>query len=152
MEKSIWFEGHNGIECNISNIKKSFDNHGKLFVSVIKLMPGLTSVDILEEANNSITIKTSEGIMKRTNISKIITDESVLLEFDEEYQAGRMIKVSSHCLDEFTVNGKSVKHRVVLSDVKARGVLGFFYRNFGKSSIGNAILNSYKTYFDMEYK
>ena len=70
------------------------------------------------------------------------------VEFDEEYQAGRMISVKSHSLDEFTNRGAKVKHRIVLSEVKAPGLLGFFYRTFGKSSIGNSLLKSNKIFLE----
>jgi hypothetical protein len=152
MNKSIWFEGINDIECNIENIKQSIDTYNELFVNVVRLTPGITSAEIIEKANKSITIKTNEGIMKRTNISTTINDESVILEFDEEYQVGQKIQVNTHYFHEFTVIGNNIKHRIILSDVKAPGFLGFFYRNFGKSNIGNSILNSYRDYFMMTKK
>jgi hypothetical protein len=46
----------------------------------------------------------------------------------------------------------TVKHHITISNVKAAGFMGFLYRNFGKSSIGNALLNSYKTFFEDKYK
>lgn len=69
----------------------------------------------------------------------------MVVEFDEEYQAGSKITVKSHVSDEFMTSEIGVKHRIVLSDVKAPGLLRFFYRKFGKSSIGKAVLNSTKT-------
>ena len=145
---AIWFEGSNEIECNIQKIKQSFTNYGEHYVGVISLMPGLTSVELVEEGSDFVTIRTNEGLMKRMNISMKVDNESVVVEFDEEYQAGGKVNVKSHCLDEFLTSTKKVKHRVVLSDVQAPGFLGFFYRNFGKSSIGNALLKSYKTYLE----
>ncbi len=145
---SIWFENFDKIECSIQKVKQSFNNYGEHYVGVISLMPGLTSVEVIEEGIDFVTIKTNEGLMRRTNISKTIDDESVIVEFDEEYQAGRMINVKSHSLDEFTVSGEKVKHRTVLSEVKAPGFMGFFYRTFGKSSIGNSLLKSYKTFLE----
>ncbi|MHA1948014.1 MAG: hypothetical protein ACXAC6_02895 [Candidatus Hodarchaeales archaeon] len=111
LTKSIWWEGSNEIDCNIQQIKLAFENYGEIMSGVTSLMLGLTSIDIVEQGSDFVTIKTNEGIMKRTNISKHIT---------------------------------------VLSDVKASGFLGFFYRKFGKSNIGNAILKSYKTYFEKQ--
>ena len=145
---SVWFEGSNEIECNIQEVKHSFENHGDHFAGVISLMPGLTGVELVEQGGDFVTIKTNEGLMKRTNISKSVQTESVVVEFDEEYKAGSMITTKSHFLDEFTASRTGVTHHVVISSVKAPGLLGFFYRNFGKSSTGNAILNSYKTYFE----
>ncbi len=124
------------------------ENPGEHFVGVVSLMPGLTSVDLVEQGSDFVTIRTNEGIMKRTNISKHIEAERVTVEFDEEYQAGSMITTNSHFLDEFTTTDNGIKHRTIVSDVKASGFLGFFYRTFGKSSTGNSILNSYKTYFE----
>ncbi len=76
-------------------------------------MPGLTSVEKMEEGSDFVTIRTNEGLMKRTNISRIIENEKLTIEFDEEYQAGRMVNVQSHSKYEFIVSGKSVKHRAV---------------------------------------
>jgi carbon monoxide dehydrogenase subunit G len=82
---SVWFEGSNEIECNIQQVKQALENHGELYVGVISLMPGLTSVELVEQGSDFVTIKTNEGLMKRTNISKRIEAESVVVEFDEEY-------------------------------------------------------------------
>jgi len=38
--------------------------------------------------------------MKRTNISREYSDESLIIEFDEDYQAGRKINVKSHYLHQ----------------------------------------------------
>ncbi len=124
--------------------------YGEHYVGVISLMPGLTSVELVEQGSDFVTIRTNEGLMKRTNISKLIEAESVVVEFDEEYQAGSMITTMSHFLDEFTTSNTGVKHRTVMSGVEAPGLLGFFYRNFGSSNIGNAFLTSYKAYFEKQ--
>ena len=147
---SVWFEGSNEIECTIQQVKHALENHGKHYVGVISLMPGLTSVELVEQGSDFVIIRTNEGLMKRTNISTRIEAESVVVEFDEEYQAGRMVTTKSHYLDEFKTSDTGVKHRTVMSDVEARGLLGFFYRNFGKSSIGKASLKSYKTYLEKQ--
>lgn len=147
---SIWFEGSNEIECNIQQVKQAFENYGEHYVGVVSLMPGLTSVELVEQGHDFVIIKTNEGLMKRTNISKRIEAESVVVEFDEEYQAGRMVTAKSHYLDEFTTSDTGVKHRTIMSGVEAPGFLGFFYRNFGKSNIGKAVLKSYKTYFEKQ--
>lgn len=147
---SIWFEGTSEIECNIQQVKDALENLGEHYVGVVSLMPGLTSVELVEQGSDFVTIRTNEGLMKRTNISKRIEVESVVVEFDEEYQAGSKVTVNSHYLDEFTTSDTGVKHRTVLSGVEAPGFLGFFYRNLGKSSIGNVLLNSYETYFEKQ--
>ncbi len=147
---SVWFEGYNDIECNIQEVKNSLENFGEHYAGVITLMPGLTSVELVEQGSDFVTIKTNEGVMKRTNISKHIEAESVVVEFDEEYQAGRMITTKSHFLDEFTTSDTGVKHRTVMSGLEAPGLLGFFYRNFGGSNMGSAFLKAYKTFFEKQ--
>ena len=144
----VWFEGSNEIECDIEEVKHALENPGDYYKAVTSLMPGLTSTELAEQTSDSVIIKTNEGIMKRTRISKRIEGESLAVDFDEEYQAGSKITVNSHVLDEFIKSEIGVQHRIVISDVKARGILGFFYRAFGKSSIGNALLNSAKAYFE----
>ncbi len=147
MEKK-WFEGSNLIESNIQELKRSIENHGKFYVGVVGFMSGLTSVELLEQGRDYVIIKTNEGIMKRTNISKQIEPNSVVIEFDEEYEAGRMVTARSHYFDEFLKTENGISHRTVISEVKAPGLLGFFYRTFGSGSIGKAVLDSYKAYLE----
>jgi len=147
---SVWFEGSNEIECALQQVKQAFEDHGKHYIGVISLMPGLFSVDLVEQGSDFVIIRTNEGLMKRTNISKLIEDERVVAEFDEEYQAGSKVTTKSHFWDEFTTSEIGVKHSIVISDVEASGLLGFFYKFFGKSNIGKAILKSYKTYLEKQ--
>lgn len=145
---SIWFEGSVEITCSIQQVRDSFANQGEHHAGVVRLMPGLTSVELLEEGPDSLVIRTNEGLMTRTNISIRIDEDSVVVEFYERYEAGSKITVTTHHRDEFTRTAGGVAHRIVLSGVEAPGVLGFFYRNLGKSSIGNALLRSHKTFFE----
>ncbi len=147
---SVWFEGSSEIECTIQQVKQALENYGKHYTGMIRLMPGLTSVELVEQGNDFVTIRTNEGLMKRTNISKIIEAEHVVVEFDEEYQAGSKVTTNSHFLDEFTAIDTGVRHRTVISGVEASGLLGFFYRKFGSSNMGSAFLKSYKSYFEMQ--
>ena len=116
---SVWFEGTNEIECNIQQVKHALENHGEHYVGVISLMPGLTNVELVEQGSDFVIIRTNEGLMKRTNISKRIEAKSVVVEFDEEYQAGSKVTTKSHFLDEFTISDTRVKHRIVMSGVEA---------------------------------
>ena len=75
---SIWFEGFGEIECNISQVKHTLDNLGEHYVGVISLMPGLTSVELVEQGSDFVTIKTNDGLMKRTNISKLVEAPGLL--------------------------------------------------------------------------
>lgn len=145
---STWFEGSNEINCTLQHVKDTLKNHGEHYAGVISLMPGLTSVELVDQGPDFVIIKTNEGLMKRTNITKRIEADSIIVESDEEYQAGSKITTKSHFLDEFTISDAGVKHRTVMSGIKATGVLGFFYRTFGSSNIGKAFLKSYKTYLE----
>ena len=46
---SVWFEGSSEIECNIQQVKHALENYGEHYVGVISLMPGLTSVELVEQ-------------------------------------------------------------------------------------------------------
>lgn len=145
---SVWFEGSNQIECSIEQVKQAVDNHGELYAEVIGLMPGMKWAELVEQGTDFVTIETNEGRMKRTDISKRIQAETVVIELDEKYMAGRTVTTMAHFLDEFKKSGNGVEHRVVISRVEAPGWLGFFYRAFGKSKTGNAFLKAYKVYFE----
>lgn len=147
IKMSVWFEGNNELECSIQDVKQPLEELGAHFVGVIGCMPGMTTVELLDQTTDSVTIKTNEGIMKRTNITVGIEAERVLVEFDEEYQAGSKITTTSHFADEFTTSATGVTHHIVISDVTAPGLLGFFYRKFGSSKMGNAFLGAHASYF-----
>ena len=131
-------------------MKDAVTNLGEYYVGVVNLMPGLTSVDLEEQGSDFVIIRTNEGLMKRTYISVQIEGDSVVIEFDEEYQAGRMITTKSHYVDDFTTSATGVKHSTKISDVVALGLLCFFYRTLAKNSTGKAVLNSHKTYFEKQ--
>ncbi|MGB5381611.1 MAG: hypothetical protein WBO25_11515, partial [Acidimicrobiia bacterium] len=97
---------------------------------------------------DSATIRTNEGLMTRSNISKRVEAERVEIEFDEKYEAGSKVTATSHFSDEFTTSNTGVAHRLVISDVEAPGFLGFFYQRFGNSKTGNAFLAAYKDYLE----
>ena len=151
---SVWFEGSSEIDCTIQHVKDDLENLGEHYVGVVSLMPGLTTVELIEQGDDFVTYKTNEGITKRTNIAKLVEAERVVVEFDEEVQPDSSSKikitVNTHYLDEFSTSETGITHHMVLSNVKATGFLGFLYRNFGKSNIGNALLKSYKTYFETQ--
>lgn len=146
--KSIWFEGSNEIQCSLNKVENSIKNIGEHYLGIISLMPGMTSVELIEQGSNSVILKTNEGLMKRSNISISIETERIVVEFDEEYQAGKTVTTNSHFLEEFTLINNNVNQHIIISDVKAPGFMGFFYRNFGSSNIGNAFLKSYKSFLD----
>jgi len=147
---AIWYQGEIEIGCGLPRVQEEMQNHAAHYACVVRLMPGITSVEIVEQGNDFVTIETNEGLMKRTNISKHLDGERVAVEFDEQYKTGRLVTVASHILDEFTPSDAGVRHRVVISDVEATGLLGFFYRRFGKSRMGGAFLQAHKTYLERD--
>lgn len=145
---AVWFEGSGDIDCSIEEVKRALENHGELFVGIVGRMPGMTSVELVEQASDSATIRTNEGLMTRTNISKRIEAERAVIEFDEKYEAGSKVTATSHFSDEFTTSDTGVVHHLVMSDVEAPGLLGFFYQRFGNSKTGNAFLAACKDYLE----
>jgi hypothetical protein len=93
---SVWSEGRTQVDCNLEQVERWFDRYGEHYIGVISLMPGLTSVELVGQGPDSVTIRTNEGRMKRTNIAKRTETESVVVEFDEVYEAGSKVTVSSH--------------------------------------------------------
>ena len=131
-------------------MKHALENHGEHYAGVIGLMPGLTIFELVDKGSGSAIIRTNEGLMKRTNNTKVIEAESVVVEFYEEYQAGPKITTESHFLDGFTTSGTGVKHSIVMSGVEAAGLLGFFYRKLNSSNTGSALLKLHQTYFEKQ--
>ena len=146
--KKKWFEGSRIVDCNIEDIKLSIEDMGEFHKIVTSFMPGIKNVELLEQGSDYVNIRTNEGLMKRTEIKKIVEPNRVVFEFNEEYHAGRMITTNSHHSNEFSVSEKGVQQRLIISEVDAHGILGFFYRIFGSKSIGNGILDSFNHYID----
>lgn len=146
--KKYWFQGSNEIRVELKSISNSLNQKSELFQGIIARMPGMTSAEIIEKGDDFVTIKTNEGIMKRTNIKTDISSEKIIVTFDEEYQAGKTIKTSSHFQHEYINKPDGVAHNLTISNLKASGVAGFFYRNFGSSNIGKAFLKSHKDHFE----
>ena len=144
--KSVWFEDTTKINCNIHDVEMSLENVGEHFKEVISILPGMTSVELIDQGIDFVTIKTNEGIMNRTNISIVSNKGKITVDFDEEYQAGKTIKTNSHFIEEFESHDNEIRLRVEISNLKAPGFMGFFYRNFGSKNIGNAFLNAYENY------
>ena len=132
----------------MDHVKRSLSSTAEHFVGVVGHMPGMTSVELLEGGSGSVTIRTNEGLMRRTNITTMVDNERVVVEFDELYEAGSKVKTTSHFVDEFTVGGAGVIYRIVVSDVESPGLLGFLYRKFGRSKMGSAFLSSTKRFLE----
>ena len=141
---SVWFEGETQIDCDLERVARALEDYGGHYVEVVGLMPGMTGVELVDQGPDSVTIRTNEGLMKRTHISTRSEPDKIVVEFVEEYAAGSKITVTSHFCDEFTRSGSGVRHRIVITDLVAPGLLGFAYRTFGRSSMGKAFLSSYQ--------
>lgn len=146
---SVWFEGESRIDCDIDRVKSAVADYGAMIAGVVGQMPGMTEVELVEEGPDWVTLRTNEGLMKRTGITKRVEPDTVVVECNEEYQAGSRVSATSHFRNEFTTSGAGVVHRTVVSDVQASGLLGFFYRRFGSRSMGKAFLSSYKGYLEL---
>ncbi|MBT8212188.1 MAG: hypothetical protein KJN71_03475 [Acidimicrobiia bacterium] len=144
---SVWFEGSNEIECDIRDVREALEDPGTFLAGVVGRMPGITNVELVDQGADFVTIKTNEGVMKRTNIFKRFDAGGVAVELDEEYQAGSKITTTGHFSEQYTV-GDGVTHRLVISDVSAPGFLGFFYRKFGSARTGNAFLKASKDHLE----
>ena len=151
-QKDVWFEGTNEIDSSLETLDQSLEDLGAYFVGVIRHMPSMTSVELVDQGADFVTIQTNEGLMKRTSISKKVDGDKIVLEFDEEYQAKKAITTSAHFLDEFVITDKGLSHRVSISKLKASGFMGFLYRNFGSSSMGKAFLGAHKSFLEKEIK
>ncbi len=46
-----------------------------------------------------------------------------MVEFDEEYKAGKAVTAHTHFYDEFTSMEKGISYKTTISDVKASGVI-----------------------------
>ncbi len=145
---SVWFEGESQVDCDIERVKSATADYGSLTAGVVALMPGMTEVELVDAGPDSVTLRTNEGLMKRTGITRQVEADTVVVDFDEEYQVRSKVTATSHFRDEFTASDTGVVHRTVVSGVEADGVLGFFYRKFGSRNMGKAFLSSYKAYLE----
>lgn len=148
--KKSWYKGMENLNCDFQDIQKSVSQMGQHFVKVVGLMPGIIEVELLEEGPDFVTIKTNEGLMKRTNIALTSGEDKISLSFDENYDAGSKIKAESHYDEVFEKSSDGTVYHLSISNVTAPGFLGFFYRKFGSGNIGKAILGAHKKLFESE--
>ena len=99
---SVWFDGSQQIDCSIEDVKRALQDPGDLYAGVVRHMPGMTSVEVLERSAGSVIIQTNEGTMTRTAITVNLDHDPVTLDVDEEYQAGTSVTTTAHFRDEFT--------------------------------------------------
>ena len=139
----IWFNESIMIECNIEDVNNSLSDIGEHYKKLLSFYPGMTTIELIEQGNDFVTIKTNEGTMKRTNISVNRLESKIIIELDEEYLTSA-ITTNSHIVEKFERKDYKLELQIEISNHKAPGFLGFFLRNFGSKNIGNGFLNSYK--------
>lgn len=144
---TIWFDGEHELACSFEEICSAWEEPGATFVSILKFYPGLTTVNLVDEKNDSVTIKTNEGTMTRTNLVSNIEANRLRVEFDERYEAGNKVSATSHFVHEFSASETGVHHKIEIHDVVAPGVLGFFYRHLASGNIGKGFLDAYTARF-----
>lgn len=143
----VWFDGEGDIASDLGSVQVALANPGEYFVAVVRLMPGLSEVELVEQGEGFVTICTNEGLTERTNLSLAVDAERVVMEFDEVCDASGRVTASSHYRDECVAADAGVRNHLVISGVEAPGVLGFLYRNLGSGSIGKAVLEANRRYF-----
>ena len=58
---SVSIEGEGEIACSLDSVAQAIDNHiGEYFSGVVSLMPGLTSVGLVEQHPAAVIITTNE--------------------------------------------------------------------------------------------
>jgi len=107
--------------------KRALENPGELYVGIVSLMPGLTSVELVEQGSDSVTIRTNEVLMKRMDIAKSVEADRVIVNSDESYEAGSKVTATTQFSEEFTTANTGVTYRLAMGDLEAPGFLGFFY-------------------------
>jgi hypothetical protein len=132
----------------MGHVKRALENPGEPYVEIARRMPGLSSVELVEQGDNSVAIRTNECPMTRSNISKRIETDHVVVEFDERYEAGSKVTTTSHFSETYTMGDTGVTYRLVMSKVEAPGFLGFLYQRFGSSKTGNAFLLACKAHLE----
>ncbi len=145
---SVWYEGSRDIACDMEAVRRSVANPGEYFTGVVRRMPGMTTVELVESGADHVTLRTNEGVMRRTQIATRDEGDLVVIEFDEEYQAGTKVTTHSHFREQFRPSETGVTYTTEVSGVKASGVLGFLYRTFGSSNMGKAFLEAQAAYFE----
>lgn len=143
----IWYQKSAMIGCNLDVINQSLNDLGEHYRKQISVYPGMITVELIEQGTDYVTIKTNEGLMKRTNISVVESGSKIVVEFDEEYSTSKLT-TNSHFVEKFQDKNGNTELSIEISNLSAPGLLGFFLRNFGSKNIGNGFLDSYKKIFE----
>lgn len=98
---SVWFEAEGEINRTLDDVKTAVGSLGALSRGYW-LMPNITSVELVHQSPDSVTIQTNEGLIQRTNITRQVAADRLTVAFDEEHRAGSMVRSNAHFVDEFT--------------------------------------------------
>ncbi len=148
VEMKVWFDGEAQIATGLEQVSEVLRDPGRYHLGVVTRMPGLSSVELLEQGADSVSIRTNEGMMARSNIVVHADAERVVVEFDEVYSMGTVVTANAHFKQTFTPVADGVSLQLVISGMEAPGLLGFVYRSFGSRSIGKAILETNQQFFE----
>lgn len=141
-----WYDQTQMLACTLPQVKAETDDLSAWFVATTRHMPGLSTVDLVEAGADTVVIRTNEGVMTRTHVHADVSADTVVLRYDEEYVAGSKMTATSRVRDTFTATEAGVSHRLVIEDVEASGVLGFFYRHLGSGNIGDALMEAQRAH------
>lgn len=103
-------------------------------------MPGITSAELVESDDTTVTVRTNEGLMTRTGISVHTDTDAIVVEFTENYEAGNATTATALFRETFTTQDDQVMYHLQISDRHASGVLGALFRTFGARSTGRGFL------------
>ena len=56
----IWFNESIMIECNIEDVNNSLSDIGEHYKKLLSFYPGMTTIELIEQGNDFVTIKTNE--------------------------------------------------------------------------------------------
>lgn len=144
----VWFEATETINCSMETATSKLGDVGNYIQSVVSLMPGISKAELLETSQDMVKIKTNEGTMIRSHISRAEAANTITVEFDETYEAGSMMVTKSHHKHVFTGEGEQLAHQLSIGNVSASGFMGWLYRTFGAGNIGKAIMAATKAHLE----
>ncbi len=112
----VWFDGTQTIDCTIDDVKESLGDLGRHHVGVVGRLPGPVN------RGSARQVETERAWSSSTRPTRPVPGHGQLTIFTSSPSDG------------------GVTHRLVMSDVEANGLLGFFYRRFGSAKMGKAFL------------
>lgn len=145
---SEWYKNTEYVERDMKTVKGLIKETNEYILNVTRKLSGISTAEITDSSEGSVTIKTNEGVMTCSQIKLDVEAELITLTYKESYQANKAMTVTSNQKDVFQKEGNMIKHTKVLEDVNATGFLGLFYKLFSKNKIGQALQRATKEYLE----